>query len=85
MKKSELKKIIREEIQKTQENLELKPNSPQIKEYWDIMVKYQPNDVIKILTDLTSGKLSYQDFISSTENDIYDSFSQDINESISNQ
>lgn len=85
MKKSELKKIIREEIQKTQENLELKPNSPQIKEYWDIMVKYQPDDVIKILTDLTSGKLSYQDFISSTENDIYDSFSQDINESISNQ
>lgn len=77
MKKSELRQLIKEEIQKIQENLELRPDSPQIKEYWEIMVKNQPDSVIEMLTNLTSGKLSYQDFISSTEEDIYDSFRDD--------
>ena len=77
MKLNELRKLIREEIKRTQENLELRPNSPQIKEYWSIMVENQPEDVINMLTDLTSGKLSYDAFISATEEDIYDSFSDD--------
>jgi len=77
MKLTQLRKLIREEIQRTQENLELRPNSPQIKQYWSIMVENQPADVINMLTDLTSGKLSYDAFISATEEDIYDSFRDD--------
>jgi hypothetical protein len=77
MKLNQLRKLIREEIQRTQENLELRPNSPQIKQYWSIMVENQPADVINMLTDLTSGKLSYDAFISATEEDIYDSFRDD--------
>jgi hypothetical protein len=77
MKLTQLRKLIREEIQRTQENVELRPNSPQIKQYWSIMVENQPADVINMLTDLTSGKLSYDAFISATEEDIYDSFRDD--------
>jgi hypothetical protein len=77
MKLTQLRQIIREEIQRTQENLELRPNSPQIEQYWRIMVENQSEDVIDILVDLTSGKLSYQEFLSSTEADIYDSFRDD--------
>ena len=77
MKLNQLRKLIREEIQRTQENVELRPNSPQIKHYWSIMVENQPADVINMLTDLTSGKLSYDAFISATEEDIYDSFRDD--------
>ena len=77
MKLHQLRKLIREEIQRTQENVELRPNSPQIKQYWSIMVENQPADVINMLTDLTSGKLSYDAFISATEEDIYDSFRDD--------
>jgi hypothetical protein len=77
MKLNQLRQLIREEIQRTQENVELRPNSPQIKQYWSIMVENQPADVINMLTDLTSGKLSYDAFISATEEDIYDSFRDD--------
>ena len=77
MKLNELRQLIREEIQRTQENLELRPDSPQIRDYWSIMVENQPADVINMLTDLTSGKLSYDAFISATEEDIYDSFRDD--------
>jgi hypothetical protein len=52
-------------------------SSPQISQYWDIMVKNQPEDVIKTLTDLTAGRLSFEEFLSSTESDIYDSFRDD--------
>ena len=77
MKLNQLRQLIREEIQRTQENVELRPDSPQIREYWSIMVENQPADVINMLTDLTSGKLSYDAFISATEEDIYDSFRDD--------
>lgn len=56
------------------ETLNLDPSSPQISQYWDIMVKNQPEDVIKTLTDLTAGRLSFKDFLDTTEDDIFDSF-----------
>ncbi len=59
------------------EALSLDPSSPQISQYWDIMVKNQPEDVIQTLTDLTAGRLSFKDFLDTTESDIYDSFSDD--------
>jgi len=59
------------------EALSLDPSSPQISQYWDIMVKNQPEDVIKTLTDLTAGILPFEEFLSSTESDIYDSFRDD--------
>ena len=45
-----------------------------ISDYWAIMVDNQPEDVKKILTDLTTGKLSFDDFITNTSDDVYDSF-----------
>lgn len=75
MKKSELRKLIREEISKTLN--EGKITDKMIGDYWDIMVKNQPDDVIDMLVKLTSGELSFQDFMSSTEEDIYDSFRDD--------
>jgi len=41
------------------------------------MVKNQPDDVIDMLVKLTSGELTYENFSSSTEEDIYDSFRDD--------
>ena len=35
-----------------------KPSEEQVSNYWSIMVDNQPEDVKKILTDLTTGKLS---------------------------
>lgn len=75
MKKSELRKLIREEISKTLN--EGKITDKMIEDYWDIMVKNQPDDVIDMLAKLTSGELSFQDFMSSIEEDIYDSFRDD--------
>lgn len=56
------------------EVLNLDPSSPQISQYWDIMVKNQPEDVIKTLTDLTAGRLSFKDFLDATEEEVFDSF-----------
>jgi hypothetical protein len=75
MKLQELRQLIREEISKTLN--EGKINDKMIGDYWDIMVKNQPDDVIDMLVKLTSGELSFQDFMSSTEEDIYDSFKDD--------
>lgn len=55
-------------------------NKEQISDYWSVMVDLQPEDVKKILTDLTTGELSYDGFISSTVNDVYDSFKTDFEE-----
>ena len=49
-------------------------------DYWDIMVKNQPDDVIDMLVKLINGELTYEDFSSSTEEDIYDSFRDEFNE-----
>jgi len=75
MKLQELRQLIREEISKTLN--EGKITDKMIGDYWDIMVKNQPDDVIDMLVKLTSGELSFQDFMSSTEEDIYDSFRDD--------
>ena len=48
------------------------------KDYWSIMVQEQPEDVIKILTDLTTGQTSFDDFITRTNHDVYDSFKDEL-------
>jgi len=75
MKLNQLRQLIREEISKTLN--EGKITDKMIGDYWDIMVKNQLDDVIDMLVKLTSGELSFQDFMSSTEEDIYDSFRDD--------
>jgi hypothetical protein len=75
MKLNQLRQLIREEISKTLN--EGKITDKMMGDYWDIMVKNQPDDVIDMLVKLTSGELSFQDFMSSTEEDIYDSFRDD--------
>ena len=49
-----------------------------ISDYWSIMVDNQPEDVKEILTNLTTGVLSYDDFITNTMDDVYDSFKDEL-------
>ena len=59
----------------TQCNLnEEKPTNDMVKDYWRIMVKNQPEDVINILVGLTNGDLPFEKFSLDTANDVYDSF-----------
>jgi hypothetical protein len=59
----------------TQSNLnEEKPTNDMVKDYWRIMVKNQPEDVINILVGLTNGDLPFEKFSLDTANDVYDSF-----------
>jgi len=51
-----------------------------VKRYWNIMVDGQPDDVVNMLVKLNNGELTYEDFSSSTEEDIYDSFRDEFNE-----
>lgn len=51
-----------------------------VERYWNIMVDGQPDDVVNMLVKLTNGELTYEDFSSSTEEDIYDSFRDEFNE-----
>jgi len=55
-----------------------KPSEKDIFDYWSIMVDNQPEDVKKILTDLITGKTSFSDFITSTSNDVFDSFKDEL-------
>jgi hypothetical protein len=77
MKITQLRQLIREEIKSIKKT---SINENMTSEYWSIMVENQPEDVIKILVDLTNGKLSYRDFLESTEADIYDSFKDEMEE-----
>jgi hypothetical protein len=77
MKITQLRQLIREEIKSVKKT---SINENMTSEYWSIMVENQPEDVIKILVDLTNGKLSYRDFLESTEADIYDSFRDEMGE-----
>jgi len=49
-----------------------------VKDYWSIMVQEQPEDVIEILTDLTTGQITFDDFITRTDHDVYDSFKDEL-------
>ena len=42
------------------------------------MVQEQPEDVIEILTDLTTGQITFDDFITRTDHDVYDSFKDEL-------
>lgn len=55
-----------------------KPSVEQVQKYWSIMVDVQPEDVVKILTDLSTGKTSFNDFITSTNDDVFDSFRDEL-------
>lgn len=55
-----------------------KPSVEQVQKYWSIMIDAQPEDVIKILTDLSVGTLSYKDFLTNTTDDVFDSFRDDL-------
>lgn len=55
-----------------------KPSVEQVQKYWSIMVDVQPEDVVKILTDLSVGTLSYKDFLTNTTDDVFDSFRDEL-------
>ena len=78
MKKQQLRQIIKEEISKVINEGYDKLGENHVKDYWSIMVQLQPEDVIKILTDLTTKKTSFNDFITRTIDDVYDSFKDEL-------
>jgi hypothetical protein len=84
MKITQLRQLIREEIQSVKKTsvkkTSINENMDYTSVYWSIMVDEQPEDVKQILVDLTNGKLSYRDFLESTEADIYDSFRDEMGE-----
>jgi hypothetical protein len=53
---------------------EEKPTDNMVKDYWNIMVENQPEDVVNILVGLTNGDLPFEKFSLDTANDVYDSF-----------
>lgn len=55
-----------------------KPSEENVSEYWFNMINGQPEDVQQILIDLTMGRMSYDDFVSSTMDDVYDSFRDEL-------
>jgi len=55
-----------------------KPSEENVSEYWSNMINGQPEDVQKTLIDLTVGRMSYDDFVSSTMEDVYDSFRDEL-------
>jgi hypothetical protein len=55
-----------------------KPSEEHVKDYWSIMVDSQPEDVVRILTDLTTGKESFDNFITKTDHDVFDSFRDEL-------
>ena len=84
MKVTQLRQLIREEIQSVKKTsvkkTSINENMDYTSVYWSIMVDEQPEDVKQILVDLYNGKLSYRDFLESTEADIYDSFRDEMGE-----
>ncbi len=84
MKITQLRQLIREEIQSVKKTsvkkTSINENMDYTSVYWSIMVDEQPEDVKQILVDLYNGKLSYRDFLKSTEADIYDSFRDEMGE-----
>jgi hypothetical protein len=84
MKVKQLRQLIREEIQSVKKTsvkkTSINENMDYTSVYWSIMVDEQPEDVKQILVDLYNGKLSYRDFLESTEADIYDSFKDEMEE-----
>ena len=55
-----------------------KPSEKDIFDYWSIMVDNQPEDVKKILTNLITGKTPFSDFMTSTNDDVFDSFKDEL-------
>jgi hypothetical protein len=55
-----------------------KPTAEDVEKYWSIMVDNQPEDVIRVLTDLTIGQMSFNEFVTSTSEDVFDSFRDDL-------
>ena len=55
-----------------------KPSEKDVFDYWSIMVDNQPEDVKKILTNLITGKTSFSDFMTSTSDDVFDSFKDEL-------
>lgn len=75
MKNNDFEKMQKLAFGKINEN-----QDTQISDYWGIMVKNQPEDVIKILVSLTDGTLPIGEFQRTTGDDIYDSFKDDDEE-----
>jgi len=55
-----------------------KPTVEQLDKYWTIMIENQPEDVVKTLTGLVTGEVSFEAFKESTIEDTFDSFRDDL-------
>jgi len=46
----------------------------QIEAYWGVRVRNHPEDIIRMLTDLHTGRITFENFNTDISFDIYDSF-----------
>ena len=70
--------LVENKITKQSKLNEEKPTNDMVENYWSIMVKTQPEDVIEILVGLTNGDLPFEKFSLDTGNDIYDTFKDEL-------
>lgn len=50
-----------------------KPTEKHVAEYWAIMIEQQPEDVKQILTNLITGEMPFEEFVTNTIDDVVDS------------
>jgi len=68
------KYLVEVKTSKPKETLIKESSVDQVNAYWDIMVKNQPEDVIRMLTDLVTNKITFDSFMFNVTDDIEDSF-----------
>jgi len=68
------KYLVEVKTSKPKETLIKESSVDQVNAYWDIMVKNQPEDVIRMLTDLVTNKITFDSFMFNVKDDIEDSF-----------
>jgi len=62
--------LIREDYQK--------PSEEHVRKYWETMIEVQPETVLNVLADLTSGRMTIDSFIENTMGDVFDSYRDDL-------
>lgn len=78
------KKSLINEVRKMQKTAGLlkedyqKPTEDHVKRYWETMIEVQPEVVLRSLVSLTTGTMSFDDFIASTSEDIFDSYRDEL-------
>jgi len=55
-----------------------KPSEEHVRKYWETMIEVQPETVLNVLADLTTGRMTIDSFIENTMGDVFDSYRDDL-------